>query len=132
MIIDITFSMTLPTIQPCEEDLFSFLSRSLHLLTSDQWSSYEEEVNAHRELPSKSRGRRNAHVVSENPAWVGHGPTAPPRELFPRLCEHLGKHESRTSRLHVHVVILPEFVFTQVLAEPRKQFPRRDPRKRSE
>ena len=80
----------------------------------------------------KSRGGRNAHVVSEKPAWVGHGPTAPPRELFPRLCEHLGKHESRTSRLHVHVVIFPEFLLTQVLAKPWKQFPRRDPGKRSE
>ena len=57
---------------------------------------------------------------------------AVPRELFARLCEHLGKYESRTSRLHVYVVIFPEFLFTQVLAEPRKQFPRRDPRKRSE
>jgi len=56
MISDITFSMTLPTIQPCEEDLFSFLSRSLHLLTSDQWSSYKEEVNAHRELASGIEG----------------------------------------------------------------------------
>ena len=56
MISDITFSMTLPTIQPCEEDLFSFLSRSLHLLTSDQWPSYEEDVNAHRELPSRIEG----------------------------------------------------------------------------
>ena len=68
MISDITFSMTLPTIQPCEEDLFSFLSRSLHLLTSDQWSSYKEEFNTHREILQKLRGSRNAHVVSENPA----------------------------------------------------------------
>ena len=56
MISDITFSVTLPTIQPCEEDLFSFLSRSLHLLTSDQWSSYKEDVNAHREIPSEIEG----------------------------------------------------------------------------
>ena len=53
---DITFSVTLPTIQPYEEDLLFFLSRSLHLLTSDQWSSYEEELNAHRELPSEIEG----------------------------------------------------------------------------
>ena len=56
MISDITFSMTLPTIQPCEEDLFSFLSRSLNLLTSDQWSSYKEEVNTHREIPLEIEG----------------------------------------------------------------------------
>ena len=80
----------------------SFLALSIFLL---QINGHLMKRNSTRTESSlqESRGRRNAHVVSENPAWAGHGPTAPTRELFPRLCEHLGKYESRASRLHVYV-----------------------------
>ena len=88
---DIIFSMTLSPPFTIEEDLFSFLSRSLHLLTSDQWSSYEEDVNAHRELPSEIEGGKGADLPPPPVTSLAspHRPLASDGSLEPRRREYL-------------------------------------------